>query len=57
MYVTDEPGQTSAVAAEELPLDGEKSAQGASMGEEGDFKLRAQPKIHGLEGIEFESGM
>jgi hypothetical protein len=28
-----------------------------SMGEEGDFKMRGQPKIQGLEGIEFESGM
>lgn len=27
-----------------------------SMGEEGDFKQRAQPHIDGLQGIEFETG-
>jgi hypothetical protein len=28
-----------------------------SMGEEGDSKARGQPRIPGLEGIEFETGM
>jgi hypothetical protein len=44
-------------AADTLGQDGEVGIQEASMGEEGDFKQRAQPKIQGLEGIEFESGL
>lgn len=44
-------------AATDLSQEGEVSAQEASMGEEGDMKARSQPKIQGLEGIEFESGL
>lgn len=44
-------------AADTLGQDGEVGIQEASIGEEGDLKQRAQPKIQGLEGIEFESGL
>lgn len=44
-------------AATDLAQEGEVGAHEASMGEEGDLKQRSQPKISGLEGIEFESGM
>lgn len=57
MYATDDPGESREQAAERLPISGEQSAEAESMGEEGDFKHRAQPKIHGLEGIEFETGL
>lgn len=48
---------TGPTAADTLGQEGEVSMQEESMGEEGDFKQRAQPKIQGLEGIEFESGL
>lgn len=47
----------AAAAANDLGQEGEVGIHEASMGEEGDFKARGQPKIQGLEGIEFETGM
>ena len=46
-------GQTT---ANDMAQEGQVGTTEASMGEEGDFKMRAQPKIQGLEGIEFETG-
>lgn len=42
--------------AQDMQAEGEVGNTDASMGEEGDFKLRGQPKVQGLEGVEFETG-
>jgi hypothetical protein len=49
-------GRQGQITADDMPEPGQEASTDASMGEEGDFKLRAQPKIHGLEGIEFDTG-
>lgn len=53
-----ESGGASAgpTAANDLSQEGEVGLHEASMGGDGEFKARSQPKIAGLEGIEFETG-
>lgn len=54
-----EPGARSAgstTAKDDLSQEGEVGMHEASMGGDGEFKARAQLKIAGLEGIEFDTG-